>query len=373
MRDLHLRHRWVTVICDSRGRRASSDKREPFTLIQFSVNSASANKASRFSMLAKRPWAVAGSLSARALHTSTLRNNVAHIPPSTSSPDTAADRSTHATSTSTSASAKLFQDAIEEETLSASTSSRDHLRLTQGPIWSGDETTPDAVLRMLVDSHKPLRTGTGVKHNAADEKIKGWMKGLKLEPRLGPSPNILGTAPAPDAIEAEAEVETLNPHRTTIPPHLHRPWHATYTGETSQEEVPRIRYGTFIKKSAGADDLANILELQLPPGADGKTKQRIRSLRRTGKMVKRVESAREGALDYKLGLGAGEGGQVVEVEAEEDDVFGGNRQVRGSSVLGAQKGSASGLRAWAGLVEDRIQRAKGKLALKHPYSDPADM
>ena len=56
MRDLHLRHRWVTVICDSRGRRASSDKREPFTLIQLSVNSATANKASRFSMLATRTW-----------------------------------------------------------------------------------------------------------------------------------------------------------------------------------------------------------------------------------------------------------------------------------------------------------------------------
>jgi len=306
-------------------------------------------------MLATRSWAVAGSFSARALHTSASRHNAAQVPSPTSSSDAAADRSHTSTTTSTSASAKLFQDAIEEETVSASTSSRDHLRLTQGPIWNGDETTPDAVLRMLVDAHKPLRTGTGIKHNAADEKIKGWMKGLKLEPRLGPSPTIPDTMP--ESIEAEP-VDKVNPHRTTIPPHLHRPWHATYTGDTRQEEVPKIRYGAFMKKSAGADDLANILELQLPPGADGKTKQRIRSLRRTGKMVKRVENAREGALDYKLGLGSGEGGQVV--EAGDQEVFGGNRQVRGSSVLGAQKGAASGLRAWAGLVEDRIQRAKGE-------------
>lgn len=73
-------------------------------------------------------------------------------------------------------------------------------------------------------------------------------------------------------------------------------------------------------------------------------------------MVKRVENAREGALDYKMGLGV-DGTHVVEQGDEE--VFGGNRQVKGSSVLGAQKGAASGLRAWAGLVEDRIQRAKG--------------
>lgn len=215
-------------------------------------------------------------------------------------------------------SAKLFQDAIKEEEVAAS-SSRDHLPLTQGPIWTGDEAAPDTVLRMLVDAHKPLRSGEGVKHNSSDEKIRGWMKSIDLAPRDLP-----------------------NPHRTTIPPHLHRPWHSTYTGESDAAETPKIKYGTFIQSRS--DSLDNLLELKLPPDADAKTRARMRSLRKTGKMVKRVESAREGALDYRLGV----------------ETFDGNRQVKGTSVLGAQKGGTSGLRAWAGLVEDRIQRAKGK-------------
>ena len=228
--------------------------------------------------------------------------------------------------TQTTGSAKLFQDAIEEEasTPATSSSNRDHLKLTQGPIWSGEEAPPDAVLRMLVDAHKPLRSGQGVRHDAADEKIKGWMKSFSVEPRL---PNL--------------------PHRTTIPPHLHRPWHSTYTGDTEVVEEPKIKYGTFMKTQA--DSLDNLLELKLPPNADAKTRAKIRSLRKTGRLVKRVETAREGALDYRLGA------------AEGEDTFAGNRQVKGSSVLGAQKGSASGIRAWAGLVEDRIQRAKGEL------------
>lgn len=250
-------------------------------------------------------------------------------------------------------SAKLFQDAIEEELhteapIKSLGSTRDHLRLTQGPIWDGDESTPDAVLRMLVDAHKPLRSGEGIKHNAADEKIKGWMKGLKLEPRL---PG-LAVEEEPPVVEAKAEV--VNPHKTTIPPHLHRPWHATYTGETQQDEAPKVKFGMFIKSKADSD--LSLLELRLPPNADSKTRSKVRNLRKAGKIVKRVENAREGALDYKLGLGPGEGGQVVEGD---EDTFSGNRQTRGASVLGAQKGGASGLRAWAGLVEDRIQRAKG--------------
>ncbi|WVR03189.1 hypothetical protein IAU60_000180 [Kwoniella sp. DSM 27419] len=255
--------------------------------------------------------------------------------------------------------AKLFADALEEESLgstSSSTQNREHLRLTQGPVWTGDETQQDAVLRMLVDAHKPLRNPGGIKATAADDKIKGWMKGLNLEPRLGQP------VTSPSAEEAGlARVvteEQPNPHRTTIPPHLHRPWHATYTGERKAAEVPNIKYGTFIKTRKDGDALTNLLELQLPPNADGKTRARVKEARRAGKIVRRLDSAREGALDYKLGLN-GEEPIMVEVPEDEEGVsFRGNRQQKGSSVLGAQKGGASGMRAWGGLVEDRIQRAR---------------
>jgi aarF domain-containing kinase len=252
--------------------------------------------------------------------------------------------------------AKILADAIAEEASeslgSTLNNARDHLRLTQGPIWDGDETTPDAVLRMLVDANKPLRSGSGVKHNAADEKIKGWMKGLKLEPRLGGS--VTGVA-ANDVIAAETP--EVNPHRTTIPPHLHRPWHSTYAGASQVEEAPKIKYGTFIKKTASGDDLTNLLELQLPPGADGKTRARVKEARRAGKVVRRFETARDGALDYKLGIASPtQGSKLVAMDAaDDDDTFMGNRQIKGSSALGGGKGMASGMRAWAGLAEDRIE------------------
>jgi aarF domain-containing kinase len=245
--------------------------------------------------------------------------------------------------------AKLMADAIAEEAAGSSRSgrSRDHLVNTQGPVWTGDEAQEDAVLRMLVDKYKPLRTGDGVKWNSSDEKIKGWMKGLKLEPRIGSSPNT--------ATDIEASEEDSQPiHRTTIPPHLHRPWHSTYTGHTEKEDTPKIKYGTFIRSRATGDDLTNILELQIPANADAKTKARLRVARKAGKAVRRFDKAREGALDYKLGVE--EGDLFVEHDEEMDDEqFRGNRQIKGSSVLGGGKGGASGLRAWAGLVEDRIQ------------------
>jgi aarF domain-containing kinase len=256
-------------------------------------------------------------------------------------------------------SAKLLAEALEEEeTLKTS---RADLRHTQGPIWEGEESTHDAVLRMLVDAHKPLRTGEGVKHDTADKKIKSLMKGLDMEPRLA---NAV-TTPAGEAVSTASE-ETINLHRTNIPPHLHRPWHSTYTGANQSTDTPQIKYGTFIKSKSDGDSLTNILELRLPPGADGKMRAKMREARRSSKATRRYDQAREGALDYRLGLGT-DGGQVIEFEEmdEDDETFTGNRQIRGNSVLGAGKGSASGMKAWGGLVEDRIQVSSFR---KSPYS-----
>ena len=246
--------------------------------------------------------------------------------------------------------AKLLADAIEEEGPRAS-SSREHLIHTQGPIWTGDESQPDAVLRMLVDAHKPLRSGEGIKTTASEDKIKRWMKELDLSPRAGQFVKAPAVAENDVALaeSSSSAQETVNPHRTTIPPHLHRPWHSTYTGTAKTEAEPKIKFGMFIRKRADGDALTNLLELQLPPGADAKTRARVREQRRRGQLVGRVERAKDGALDYRLDIHDGEATETFE----------GNRQIKGRSVLGAGKGSASGLRAWAGLVEDRIQRARG--------------
>lgn len=252
-------------------------------------------------------------------------------------------------------SAKLFAEAEKEEDVASS--ARKDLRHTQGPVWEGEESTHDAVLRMLVDAHKPLRTGEGVKHDSAEKKIKGWMKGLDMEPRIPNRPLQSRVMEGDSSVIEAATEEVVNPHRTTIPPHLHRPWHSTYVGANQSIDDPKVKYGKFMQRKVTGDDLTNLLELQLPPNADGKTRAKVRDARRSSKALGRFDKAREGAIDYRLGLGV-DGGQLVELgkdEGSEGGSFRGNRQVRGSSVLGAQKGGASGLRAWGGLVEDRIQ------------------
>jgi hypothetical protein len=61
------------------------------------------------------------------------------------------------------ASCKLFADAEHEER----TGTHRGAKLEQ-PNWTGDESMEDAVLRMLVDKYKPLRTGT---IRTAEEKM----------------------------------------------------------------------------------------------------------------------------------------------------------------------------------------------------------
>jgi hypothetical protein len=68
------------------------------------------------------------------------------------------------------ASSKLFADAEHEERTGDTPTRTDIHRGTtsEHPNWTGDESIEDAVLRMLVDKYKPLRTGT---IRTAEEKM----------------------------------------------------------------------------------------------------------------------------------------------------------------------------------------------------------
>lgn len=242
-------------------------------------------------------------------------------------------------------SAKLFADAAEEE--SAPSSSRAHLVNQQGPVWTGDESTHDAVLRMLVDAHKPHRTGEGITTDASEKRIHNWMKNIDMQARH----------PVAPVTTSSTEALQDNPHRTKIPPHLHRPWHSTYTGDTAQAHEAKVKYGWIEQKKSKDVDFDNLLELKLPAGIDASKRAKTRDAARSVRLQGRLGRARESAIDYRLGV---EDGVVtnVGVENEEHEAFSGNRQIRGASVLGGHKGAASGMRAWGGLVEDRIQKAQ---------------
>jgi DnaJ family protein C protein 28 len=68
------------------------------------------------------------------------------------------------------ASSKLFADAEHEERAGAAPTRTATLPGTtsEQPNWTGDEQVEDAVLRMLVDKYKPLRSGT---IQTAEEKM----------------------------------------------------------------------------------------------------------------------------------------------------------------------------------------------------------
>lgn len=298
-------------------------------------------------LLASTQWAALRHTAKTAASARYASSN-AHAESSKSTPQSEQKGESQSASEGLTGSAKLFADALEEESLGKG-NSRDHLVHSQGPIWTGDESQQDAVLRMLVDKYKPLRTGEGVKADASEKRIHNWMKNLDMEPRQ-PIPG------KPSVEEGDGFVVTssgVSPHRTKLPPHLHRPWHATYTGDSKVLEAPKIKYGHIVKKARTDNDWDNLLELRLPPNADGSQRAKARDLRKTARLQGRLGNARESAIDYRIGV---VDGAVTHVGAEEEEMegFAGNRQIRGNSVLGAQRGGASGMRAWAGLVEDRI-------------------
>jgi aarF domain-containing kinase len=213
---------------------------------------------------------------------------------------------------------------------------------------------------MLVDAHKPHRTGDGVQHDTADKRIKQWMKNLDMSPRDPITSAAATDQPAPNS-DANAADAILHPHRTTLPPHLFRPWHATYTGDNQTAAItPHVKYGTIDGNPSDPDRLLfSNLELRLDRTSGGATRQKVREMRSSARLQGRFGRAREGAIDYRLGISDGDltnvGSSSETAEAAEDEPFRGNRQVRGMSVLGAKRGAGSGMRAWAGLVEERIQ------------------
>lgn len=123
------------------------------------------------------------------------------------------------------ASAKLFEDAVDEERRGAASSSSSQVvsRITE-KNWDGDESMEDAVLRMLVDKYKPLRSGTVI---SADERLKDEARkitnfpgGVERALSLGDLPAIpmpsFGTAsgskgkgkPATDPDDAKARADS---------------------------------------------------------------------------------------------------------------------------------------------------------------------
>jgi len=204
------------------------------------------------------------------------------------------------------ASAKLFQDAAQEEAEEAKPTSlapggnRFSQPAHQSENWTGEESVQDAVLRMLMDKYRPLRTGV---IRTADEKLKD------TPPQVG-SRKIAEPIPT----------RTWKNEPYLPPVEGHKPWHTTFKAPTH---------------SSASIKLGNIKPLSLSTGdgsaaIDDRTRRTERELTKRREQAGRLACARESTLDYRLGLRGSGGGRSTQV-------------------------NPVSLKGWQSLVEDRIE------------------
>ena len=197
---------------------------------------------------------------------------------------------------------------------------------------------------MLVDSpaNRPLRSDLV---QSAEEKIKQALKKADLSPRptYGTPSTSSANVPLNDqADKAESTGHFSRPLSETIlaerdiPPEAFKPWMARYVARDAPGTSPSVLYGKFLspkEKQTSKSTTSHLSLLDKPAGFnpnDPKHRKAWKDQIQSEKLVGRVEGAREGALDYRVG---GKGG---------------------TESHGRVHGLAS-LRAWDGLVEERIQ------------------
>ncbi|KZT44281.1 hypothetical protein SISSUDRAFT_976541 [Sistotremastrum suecicum HHB10207 ss-3] len=212
-------------------------------------------------------------------------------------------RSTLLTRCNSRASAKLFEDAAREEAeeqLEVAKRRPPPQTVSTHENWTGDESIQDAVLRMLVDKYKPLRSG----HiRSADEKIKSSLTNL--------SPTSSMISEDSDAFFAHSVPSSSSSTGASAD---HKPWLVTFKVPSHAAKIKFARLPPSPKPSP----------VSAPPPTISCIKQQKRA-----KQVARVTEARESSLDYRIGRRSGQ-----------------------------QHANPSSMKGWASLVEERIEKAR---------------
>lgn len=222
-------------------------------------------------------------------------------------------------------SAKLFEDAKREEheekqAIERRQQTTNALLTRQADRnWDGEEPIADAVLRMLVDKYKPLRSGTIL---SADEKLS------KAAPtvRTGDIPS----SSSPSSLESTREESFTALNRPLAYPKVdlskplkdqpllpavegHRPWHTNFTAPS--HATASIRLGNLKPVKPGSS-----------PVLDEKAKKLEKENKRF-QTAFRLEGAKESVLEHRLGVGR-------------------QRRVQANPLT---------MKGWANLVEQRIE------------------
>ncbi|KAI0045118.1 hypothetical protein FA95DRAFT_1589912 [Auriscalpium vulgare] len=215
-----------------------------------------------------------------------------------------------------SASSKLFADAEHEETKPPATKP---VAIREYENWTGDESMEDAVLRMLVDKYKPLRSGT---IRTAEEKLR--QAPPRVEQGHLDATSIVSTSSPRSELPSSSFSATAEPGVILPGIEGHRPWHTTY--KAPSHATSSVKYGTFTS-TPSTSKTSSARALPLDDRARAKEKQaRKRSLD-----AGRLTRAKESTLDYCLGIK--------------------------KSHVQSRPNPAS-IKGWGGLVEERIERAR---------------
>jgi hypothetical protein len=213
-------------------------------------------------------------------------------------------------SSSQNASAKLFRDAAKEETEveTAKKSSRLTLLEQEHENWTGDESIKDAVLRMLVDKYKPLRTGA---IQTAEQKLKQ----APLRVGLGTDRMLDGkTKPSTGSWATESLFPSSEGHQ---------PWHTTFKVPT--HHLSSVKHGDMPPLVSTKPS-----ELLL----DDRSRRLEKEHKKRTEQAGRLMEARESTMDYRMGIKGPRYGGIA----------GGGRRPNPVSVKG-----------WTSLVEDKIE------------------
>ncbi|KAI9467303.1 hypothetical protein BJY52DRAFT_1220028 [Lactarius psammicola] len=222
------------------------------------------------------------------------------------------------------ASSKLFADADREGNPPRPTvlprTAPEH------PNWTGEESMEDAVLRMLVDKYKPLRTGMV---QSAEEKMR------RAPPTVGAQPPTMLSDLSETPLPSPSSSSRLHVCRADEPllPAVegHKPWLTTF--KVPSHATASIRYGQIPttpsssttagpSRSVGATEQAN----------DRARRNKERDAKKRSEIAGRLTRAKESTLDYRLGI-------------------------KSAGSCRAHPNPVS-IKGWAGLVEERIERAR---------------
>ena len=201
----------------------------------------------------------------------------------------------------TSASAKLFEDAKREEQREKQEIERRGQTLNAlltsqaGQNWDGDEPIADAVLRMLVDKYKPLRSGTII---TADEKISKSAPAV----RVGgiPSDSSLSfsestgeeafTTSGRSLVHSKLDLSKPLKDQPLLPAvEGHRPWHTNFIAPS--HATASIRLGSFKPAKPGPS-----------PVLDEKARKQEMENKRRFQTAFKLEGAKESVLEHRLGV-----------------------------------------------------------------------